>query len=417
MLGFAGCDTKPKSATAKSTAAKVEMVPHESELATISLSPDAETRLGITTVLVERSTVSPHRVFGGEVMIPTGRSIIVSAPVSGIVSSVSDLKFPIPGVKVQGAEAVLMLAPLLSPERDVPTPAEHFQMAGARATLMAAQVTAQGDMDRSQAEVEAAKIAVSRTQKLFADRAGSQRAVDDAQALLNISSSVFAAASDRHKQLATLLGTLEGKSKEETATTLTIRAPMEGFIRNVSVSNGQQVVSGATLFEVFDRHLVWVRVPVFVDLLPAIQRAAQGKVVSLDGKPLVKTSNETLTVTAASPIDAPPTADAGTSSADLYFSVDNERLELRPGQRVGIELALNGDDEAIVVPAAAILYDIYGGTWLYIETAEHRFERRRTIVRWFDGDKAILKSGPNVGAKVVVNGAAELFGTEFGGGK
>jgi hypothetical protein len=58
--------------------------------------------------------------------------------------------------------------------------------------------------------------------------------------------------------------------------------------------------------------------------------------------------------------------------------------------------------------------DIYGGTWVYEQTAELEFIRRRVLVRYVAGDTAVLSHGPPPGAPVVVAGAAELFGTETG---
>ena len=46
-----------------------------------------------------------------------------------------------------------------------------------------------------------------------------------------------------------------------------------------------------------------------------------------------------------------------------------------------------------------------------------RFVRQRVTVLWFDGAEAILQKGPSAGTMVVAEGAAELFGTEFGPGK
>ncbi len=413
-----GC--KPPTATKSKAAApaKVEMVPHESDLATITLTPEAESRLGITTVAAESRKVQQHRTFGGEVIVPSGKSIMISAPVAGIVSSSLETPLPTPGAKVQAGDLVLTLIPLLSPERDVPTPAEQVQMAGARATLLAAQVTAQGDVERGRADVVATKIALDRATKLFADRAGSQRALDDAQAQSNVATAVLAAAVERFSQLTKLLATLEKSPGHEPALPMSIRAPVEGIIRNVNVSANQQVVGGAALFEVLDTRSVWVRVPIFVDMLPSIQKDAIGRVVSLDGKSLTASSTDTQSENAqATPVDAPPTADAATSSADLYFEVGNHRAALRPGQRVGIELPMNTEIDAVLVPAASVLYDIHGGTWIYISEDEHRFERRRVLVRWFDGAQAVLDKSPPAGTMVVAEGAAELFGTEFGTGK
>lgn len=413
-----GC--KPQSAAApKSPApAKVEMVPHESDLATITLTKEAETRLGIVTVAAELRRVQQHRTFGGEVIVPSGRSIMVSAPVSGIVSQSGSTKLMAPGSRVKAGDAVLELAPILSPERDVPTPAEQVQMAGAKATLVAAQVTALGDVQRGRAETTATKITLDRAKKLLVDRAGSQRAVDDAQALANVASTVLTAAEDRYAQLSKLIASLDGTSRGELGTELTLKAPVDGVIRSLNISTGQQVVAGAALFEVLDTSTVWVRVPVFVDLLNSIQPNAYGKIVSLDGK---KVSGGTTRFEAepeqAMPIDAPPTADAASSSADLYFEIPNTSYHFRPGQRVGVKLPMNSEIEATIVPAASVLYDIHGGTWVYTLKEPQRFVRKRVMVLWFDGSQAVLQKGPSGGTMVVSDGAAELFGTEFGPGK
>lgn len=414
-----GCGPQSSSKAKPISPVKVELVPHESDLATITLTPEAENRLGITTVASELRRVQQHRTLGGEVIIPSGRSIIVAAPVSGVVTTSTNSPIPSPGTRLQAGDIVLSLTPILSPERDVPTPAEQVQMAGAKATLVAAQVTAQGDVQRGQADVTAAKITLDRAKKLFSDRAGSQRAVDDALALYNVATAVFAAAEERYAQLTKLLGTLEGTSHTgEFATELTLRAPVNGVIRSLSVSAGQQVVGGASLFEVLDTSTVWVRVPIFVDLLSSIERNAKGRVVALDGKRLVHSDQlPDSTSEQALPIEAPPTADAGSSSADLYFEVSNLRASFRPGQRVGIDLPMKNEVEATIVPAAAILYDIYGGTWVYVLEVPHRFVRQRVAVLWFDGSHAILQTGPSAGTLVVADGAAELFGTEFGIGK
>ncbi len=396
------------------------MVPRESELATITLTAEAEQRLGITTTAAEIRSVQQHRTFGGEVVIPSGKSIMIAAPVAGNIKSTIEAPIPLPGAKVKAGDAILTLAPILSPERDVPTPAEQVQMAGAKASLVAAQVTALGDVQRGRADVTATQISLDRANKLLADRAGSQRAVDDATALSQVAVTVLAAAEERYAQLTKLLDTLNEKPGRELATELIMRAPVNGVIRNLSVSEGQQVIAGAALLEVLDTSTVWIRVPIFVDLLPSIPTGVSGRVVSLDGKRLNRHSeNIEGKPKRAAAIDAPPTADAGSSTADLYFEVSNEDSGLRPGQRIGIELPMNREVDATIIPAASVLYDIYGNTWVYTlkSKKEHRYERERVAVLWFDGTQAILHSGPDPGTMVVTEGAAELFGTEFGPGK
>ena len=170
--------------------------------------------------------------------------------------------------------------------------------------------------------------------------------------------------------------------------------------------------------EVLDTSTVWIRVAVFVDLLPNIQPGATGRVESLSGKSIgqvLQTTEPDAKI--AVPVSAPPTADAGSSSADLYFEIPNADSSFRPGQRVGMDLPMHQEVEAVIVPAAAILYDIHGGSWVYAVKEPLRFERKRVTVMWIDGSQAMLQKGPQAGTLVVSDGAAELFGTEFGPGK
>lgn len=415
---LSGCGGKTASKEAAHAApAKVEMVPHETELATVTLTKEAAERLGITTSTVERRAVNRHRTFAGEATIPSGKSIVVSAPVAGVVTAAAQAMFPSPGMRVRLAQPLLLVIPLLSPERDVPTPAEQVQLSAARANLVAAIVTAQGDVDRSSAELKGAKITLDRAQQLLADRAGSRRAVDDAQVLVNIAQSVLAAAQQRKRELSELLATLSGGKSGAPVTPLTMAAPVDGLVRTVSVSNGQAVTGGVALFEVINCDKIWIRVPVYVDLLAQLVTDQPVRIVSLDGSPPEHGGSAQSDPILASPVAAPPTADPGSSSADLYFELANQNLSLRPGQRVGVDLPTKGVTDTLIVPRGAVLYDIYGGTWVYTVSGEHRFVRARVALEWIDGDAAVLSAGPEAGARVVVDGAAELFGTEFGAGK
>jgi multidrug efflux pump subunit AcrA (membrane-fusion protein) len=113
-------------------------------------------------------------------------------------------------------------------------------------------------------------------------------------------------------------------------------------------------------------------------------------------------------------VPAPPAANPASGTADLFYALDNRETAYRPGQRVGATLALKGPADALVVPWAAVVYDIHGGAWVYERTGDRAYARRRVVVRYAVGDTAVLASGPPPGTPVVTAGAAELFGTETG---
>ena len=103
---------------------------------------------------------------------------------------------------------------------------------------------------------------------------------------------------------------------------------------------------------------------------------------------------------------------------ELYYEVKTDAgVPLRSGMKVGVSLSLQGTEESLVVPTAAILYDIHGNTWVYENVGPHAFTRRRVEVRRTAQEHAVLTRGPQPGAKIVTAGAAELFGSEFGAGK
>ena len=97
--------------------------------------------------------------------------------------------------------------------------------------------------------------------------------------------------------------------------------------------------------------------------------------------------------------------------------MDNSGSRFRPGERVSVDIPIVGESESLVVPRAAVLLDIHGTAWVYVKSGEQQYQRARAAVRYTTPDLAVLSTGPDVGTEVVVDGAAELFGTEFGAGK
>ena len=114
---LSGCE-RPKAAEVKKApaASKVEKLPGEADLTTIHLIEEAERNLRIATATVERKPVARVRTYGGEVVVPPGRAVTVSAPLSGTVLPPSAGKPPMPGATVKKGQEVFRLLPLLSPE-------------------------------------------------------------------------------------------------------------------------------------------------------------------------------------------------------------------------------------------------------------------------------------------------------------
>lgn len=405
LLTITGCSKSDQPKAAKSEKpSKVEAHPSEVDIYRIVLTAKGVERLQISTVPAEIRSVPRTRSLGGDLMIPDGQRIPVTAPLTGTLLRAGDAELPVAGQRVAFNQPLLSLTPMLPPEREVPNAAERVAMANAKATLVSSQIQAEGDMQQAKAQVEAAKIAVARATRLLQDRAGSRRQVDEAEAALNIATQALKAASERK----TLLDELSLDAKTGKVSVLPITSPHAGIIQIVNAQVGQVVNAGAPLFEIVDMHKMWVRVPVYAGLVDEIDFTADASARGL--------SSLTESVP-AKPIAAPPTANALSASVDLYFEVDNSDSRFRPGERVTVELPLKGESESLVVPRAAVLRDIYGTGWVYVQSGETEFRRERVSVDFTTETLAVLSLGPDVGTPVVVDGAAELFGTEFGAGK
>ena len=148
--------------------AKVTAPVKEADLATVVLAPEAETRLGIATVAVERKAVPRAVSYGGEVMIPTGRLISVTSPFLGTLKPPEGGAVPQPGTPVKAGQPIFVLIPILSP--------------GERATMAPLLIEAEKQVKQATEQLKIAKINLDRAENLVRDRLGGNAALVDAKA-------------------------------------------------------------------------------------------------------------------------------------------------------------------------------------------------------------------------------------------
>jgi hypothetical protein len=353
----------------------------------LTLTPAAIERLALKSAKIERKPMQRQRLYGGEVIVPVGQAIVVCAPISGLLKAAD--KAPLPGQNVTAGQPILQLLPLLTPE--------------GRANLAASKTDADGLVNSAQTQKAAATIALQRAERVYRSEAGSRRAVDEAQAQVDLANKALEAAVARRDLLTRVVGEVENG----TTAPLAIPAPEDGLLRSVSALPGQNVPAGAPLFEVIDLKRVWVRVPVYVGDLPTIDAQAAASVGDLSASSSRKPWS-------AQPAIAPPAANAAAGTVDLIYALDNQEADFSPSQRVAVSLPLKDEAESLTAPWSAVVIDIYGGTWVYERLSELEFLRRKVSVRYVAGDTAVLATGPPAGTSVVIAGAAELFGAETG---
>ncbi len=401
----AGCDDSHSARDAKTKPATISE-PDERQLATIKLTPRAEERLGISTVALQFAEVERTRTIGGELVVPPGQSIIVSAPVAGTLAAPENGAVPKPGSLLTEGQTVFTLLPLLTPERDVLTPAERVRVAQSKADLVVAQTEAEREVEAAKLRVEVAQINFDRAKDLLANKAGSQRTVDETQALLKLAREALLTAEKRHEVLAAVQ--LDADAGELMSRTVT--APVSGVLQSIDAAVGETVSAGERLFDIAQIGRLWVRVPLYVGQRREVDDAKSASIAEYGAL----TGQEVRT---ARPVTAPPLADSLSATIDLYYELGNDDAHFYPGQKVSVTLPLRGQQLRLVIPWSAIQYDIHGGAWVYVEKAPQAFERSRVEVEFLDADRAVLSRGPDPGTQIVVEGVAELYGTEFGIGK
>jgi len=401
-LTLSGCERGASPAAKAPPPATVAVIAHEDQFNTIKLTVDAERRLGITTAPVEIRPVERMRGYGGEIVLPTGASIVVSAPMSGTIQAAGKTILPV-GETLKAQQPVFLLTPLLSPERSVLTPAERIRFAEARNTVAQSQIDADGQVRQTQVQVDAAKIGLERAERLLREQAGTARAVDDARAQLSLAEKTLEAAESRKK----LVDNIQLDEKPGTLAALVIQSPREGIMRTEHVAPGEVVAAGAPLFEIMDYDPVWVRVSVYAGDVRDLALTRQATVVGIADR-------HTDVPQSANPIPAPPTAVPLASAVDLYYELPNPDGKLKPGERVTARLVVEGKPESPTVPWSAVIQDINGGEWVYEQVAPQTFVRRRVRIRYVDDGTAVLAVNPLFKGPVVTAGAIELFGTEVG---
>jgi len=382
LLALSSCQTtpsKPPEVKPDPPAKLSGTTVKESELTSIHLTEEAEKRLGIRVEEAQTGRGSSQRNFAGEVTAPLSSTVLVSSPVAGTLQATGPV--PSAGSPVRKDQTLFSLKPFLPLPREL-------------------RATAEGDVAQARTRVETARQRKARADRMLADQVGTVRAQEEAQQELAAAITALETAENRLRQVQT-----EPFADD---IPIPIRTPQDGMLRQVFVAPGQIVNPGAPLFEVINLSEIWIRVPVY---------AGEARELAANATVTIQPINMRGRSWTAQPIAAPPSADPKSSTVDLYYRLSNQSAGLKPGEKVNVSIRAGGSREWIEVASSAIAYDTNGGTWVYESLGERKYSRRRVSLDHTAGSRAIVTTGVSAGSKIVADGAAELWGFEFGTGK
>ncbi|MGC4013239.1 MAG: efflux RND transporter periplasmic adaptor subunit [Luteolibacter sp.] len=384
FLTAASCKQAADKAVKNEPATMNHPAATEQELNSIRLTNDAVRRLGIQLVSADSAPVANKRTFSAEVMAIPGQTVSLTAPVSGTLLAIRPGLAA--GMRLKRGDAIFNLA-ILPSEKDA--------------------IAVNEDIVRLEQQYEVVQQKVERAANLYREQAGSLRAQQEAE-------SEFAAIAAQLRVAKARKELLQGNTASSVTSkisTLSIKSPINGVLQKLYGTPNQVMAAASPIADVATTDKLWVRVPVYAGDINRIDRHAVAAILSLSDF-----SGSSATV-AGKPVQGPQTADPLNTSIDLFYEIANRDGVLAPGSRVSIQIPYKSATEGIVIPYSAVVYDIHGGSWIYVNTDSLLYTRQRVEIASVSGQNAVIKRGLSGREKVVTAGAAELFGFEFGGGK
>ncbi len=310
----------------------------------------------------------------GEIQPVAGREARLTAPAAGRVVLVEPS--PLLGMPVAKGQVLATVAPRLASGTD-------------RATLAA-------DVGAADAEVEVARTALARAQRLVEAQAGPAKMVDEAAARVTIAEARRAGVRGR---LAQFDGSASGGGGGRV---FQVRAPIDGTLVAIDAASGQGVEEGQALFSVIDLDRVWLVAKVFEPDVPKVERA-RSATFAIEGYAEPFTVDESN----GKPVTVGRVVDARTRTVPVIFEVANPEGKLRIGNFTRVVIATGAPRRVLAIPDTAIV-DEAGKAIAFVMVEGEAFERRplRLGIRvhgWTE-----VQGGVAAGEHVVTQGAYEI---------
>ena len=180
-----------------------------------------------------------------------------------------------------------------------------------------------------------------------------------------------------------------------------VRAPIKGTITARSVKVGDKVTTGTSIFEIINLESTVAVVHAPEQYLPKLKKDMQARLISgtLDNQVFEGY------VTRISPV-----VDAEAGTVKVVVGV-KERGSLSPGMWVQVELVLDENDEAILIPKRSITYAVDQAFAFKVDTDEEglrRAKRQLVVVRNSDKEHIEPVDGFEEGDLIVVAGQGGL---------
>jgi len=176
---------------------------------------------------------------------------------------------------------------------------------------------------------------------------------------------------------------------------LSIAAPISGFVIEKNVVQGQMVDAGIKLYRIADLGIVWVLAQVYEQDLAFVQ-LGQEAVVKVASMPDREFRGRVTFIY--------PTVDEKTRTAKVRLEFENPGYFLKPGMFVSAQLQAELELSAVLVPDSAVLRSGAKNT-VFVALAGGKFEAR-DVRLGLESENGLIQviSGLGVGERIVTSG-------------
>lgn len=341
----------------------------------ISFLKEQQWQIPFATAFATQGAVVPTIEVAGEVTTPPSGQADVGAAIAGrVVAPARGL--PRPGQSVRRGQLLATIAPApAAPE------------AGARADLAVVE---------AEARVQAARAAVERAERLIADRAISQREVDEARRELRVAEEAVQAA---RRARDVFSGAASGRG----GGTYRVTAPIDGVVVEIHATAGKSVTSGEILLRIVNLSELWIRARV-PEQQAAIIRSDQDAAFKLPGLDTWLPLDVTGEGAVASVVNVGRVVDRRSRTVDVIYALQEPDARLRVGAMVRVAVPVGAPWQGVVVPRGALLEDD-GRSVVYVQVEGEAFEERTVRVGPRSGALVGIERGVSAGERIVTRGA------------
>jgi RND family efflux transporter MFP subunit len=179
-----------------------------------------------------------------------------------------------------------------------------------------------------------------------------------------------------------------------------VRAPFNGFIKSINVSNGEYATQGKPLVSVGTHESIMLKTQVSPSsglTMENVQgiwfqtEAAQWKSVTNAGGSILSVGKD---------------VERNNPLISIYAQV-NEEVEMPEGSLTPVQIAMGNAKESITIPVSALLED-YGSYSVIAQLSGESFERRPVKIGKRNGENVEILQGLKVGEVVVTTGAYQV---------